>query len=154
MSVHDLTASPLARGLFQRAIVESGGSSIGRGGIPLGPHTLAEAEADGQKFAESKGAKSLDELRALSWQKLMEPAPAAASGSTGAPPGLRFAPIVDGYSLPASFLEVIARGNQNDVVTLTGANMGELGGFGPPPGPPTAESFQKPGTREVWRTGG
>ena len=75
MSVHDLTASPLARGLFQRAIVESGGSSIGRGGIPLRPHSLAEAEADGQKFAEAKGAKSLAELRAMSWQKLIEPVP-------------------------------------------------------------------------------
>jgi carboxylesterase type B len=49
---------------------------------------------------------------------------------------------VDGYSLPASFMEVIAQGRQNDVVTLTGANLGELGGFGPPPGPMPAESFR------------
>ncbi|MGO8816748.1 MAG: carboxylesterase/lipase family protein [Terriglobia bacterium] len=142
MSVHDLTASPLARGLFQRAIVESGGSSIGRGGIPLRPHSLAEAEAAGQKFAEAKGAKSLAELRAMSWQKLIEPVPENASGSTGAPPGLRFAPIVDGYSLPAPFMEIIAQGNQNDVVTLTGANLGELGGLGPPAGPVPAETFR------------
>jgi carboxylesterase type B len=140
MSVHDLTASPLARGLFQRAIVESGGSSVGRTGMNLGPRTLAAAEADGQKFAESKGAKSLAELRALTWQKLMEPAPSDAKGA--ARPSLRFAPIVDGYSLPAPFLEIIAQGKQNDVVTLTGANAGELGGFGPPQGPVTAESFQ------------
>src|SRR3984957_2684871 len=66
MSVHDLTASPLAKGLLQRAIIESGGSNIDRAGNP-GTRTLAEAEADGQKFAQSKGAKSIAELRAMSW---------------------------------------------------------------------------------------
>jgi para-nitrobenzyl esterase len=137
MSVHDLTASPLAKGLFQRAIVESGGSNIDRAGIP-GPRTLAEAEADGRKFAGSKGAKSLQELRAMSWQKLMEAGP-------GGPfsPGLRFAPIVDGYLLPVPLREIFAQGKQNDVVTLTGANTGELGGFGPPQEPVTAQSFRK-----------
>jgi para-nitrobenzyl esterase len=137
MSVHDLTASPLAKGLFQRAIVESGGSSVDRVGIP-GPRKLVEAEADGQKFADSKGAKSLKELRAMSWQKLTETVP-------GAPlaPVLRFAPIVDGYLLPAPVRDIFAQGKQNDVATLTGANTGELGGFGAPQGPVTAESFQK-----------
>src|SRR5580692_9216687 len=51
MSVHDLTASPLAKGLFQRAIVESGGSNIDRTG-PGTARTLAQAEDDGRKFAE------------------------------------------------------------------------------------------------------
>ena len=133
MSVHDLTASPLGKGLFQRAIVESGGSSIDRVGISLSARSLAEAEAAGQKFAESKGAKSLKELRAMSWKMLTD----SESG-----PGLRFAPIVDGYLLPAQVREIIAQGKQNDVPTLTGANTGELGGFGPPQGPVTAESFR------------
>lgn len=137
MSVHDLTASPLAKGLFQRAIVESGGSNIDRVGIP-GPRALAEAEADGQRFVDSKGAKSLKELRAMSWQKVTEAGPGGSFAS-----GLRFAPIVDGYLLPAPVREIFAQGKQNDVVTLTGANAGELGGFGPPQGPVTAESFQK-----------
>ncbi len=137
MSVHDLSASPLAKGLFQRAIVESGGSNVDKGGIPA-PRTLAQGEADGQKFAESKGAKSLKELRAMSWQKLTEAGPGGPVG-----PGLRFAPIVDGYLLPAPVREIFAQGKQNDVVTLTGANKDELGGFGPPQGPVTAESFRK-----------
>ncbi len=137
MSVHDLTASPLAKGLFQRAIVESGGSNIDRAGIP-GPRALAQGEADGMRFADSKGAKSLKELRAMSWEKLTETGPGGPFAS-----GLRFAPIVDGYSLPAPVREILAQGKQNDVVTLTGVNTGELGGLGPPPGPVTAESFQK-----------
>jgi para-nitrobenzyl esterase len=126
MSVHDLTTSPLAKGLFQRAIVESGGSNIDRGG-PGTARTLAQAEEDGRKFAESKGASSINsikELRAMSWQKVTE-----------ASPGLRYAPIVDGYSLPGPVRML------NDVVTLTGANVDELGGFGPPT-PMTAEKFR------------
>ena len=138
MSVHYLIASPLAQGLFQRAIVESGGSNIDRAGITLRARALAEAEADGQKFAGSKGAKSIRELRAMSWQTLTEAVPAGPSG-----PGLRFAPIVDGYLLPAPVHDLFAKGMQNDIVTLTGVNAGELGGFGPPQGPVTVESFRE-----------
>jgi para-nitrobenzyl esterase len=69
-----LTACPMARGLFQRAIVESGGSSVGKCHA-AGPQTMAEAEAQGQEFAKAKGAKSLADLRALSWEKLLEPLP-------------------------------------------------------------------------------
>lgn len=141
MSVHNLTASPMAKGLFQRAIVESGGSSVGRNAMRLGPGTMAEAETQGREFAEGKGAKSLADLRALSWEKLLEPLPGGTSA--GGPPRLLFAPVPDGYFLPAPALEVIAQGKQNDVVTLTGANKDELGGFGPPQGPVTAESFAK-----------
>lgn len=133
MSVHSLTTSPLAKGLFQRAIVESGGSSIGSGGITLGSRTLAQAEAAGQTFANAKGAKSLADLRAMSWQKLTEPLPSAQP--------FRFAPIVDGYVQPMPVRETIQKGLQNDVPTLTGANLGELGGLGPA-APVTAESFR------------
>ena len=138
MSVHNLIASPLAKGLFHRAIVQSGGSSVGGGGITLGARKLADAEADGQKFAESKGARSIAELRAMSWQKLTETAPNAAPG-----PMMRFSPIVDGYFAPAPAREIVAQGKQNDVPTLTGANSGELGGLMMPQSPPTAESFIK-----------
>jgi len=138
ISVHDLTASPLARGLFHRAIAESGGSTVGGAGISVPPTRLAVAESTGLKFAESKGAKSLVELRALRWQQIQ-----ASEQGPGNAQGFRFGPIVDGYVLPAPFMEVIAQGKQNDVVTLTGANAGELGGiFGPPGAPFTVQMFQ------------
>jgi para-nitrobenzyl esterase len=138
MSVHDLTAAPLARGLFHRAIAQSGGSSVGGVGITIEPPALAAAEAEGRKFAEAKGAKSLAELRALSWRKILEPVP-------GANPmrGPAFAPIVDGYVLPAPFMDVIAQGKQNDVETLTGGTTGELGGLFAPREPMTAQGFQE-----------
>jgi len=138
MSVHDLTASPLARGLFHRAIAQSGGSTVGGVGISMEPPSLASAEADGQKFAESKGVHSLAELRALSWQKILEPIPGATPMS-----GLRFGPIVDGYVLPAPYMEIIAEGKQNDVATLTGNAAGELGGLFASGAPITAAQFQE-----------
>ncbi len=139
MSVHALTTSPLAKGLFARAIVESGGSSVGGGGISMRSRTLAEAEAEGAKFAEAKGAKSLAELRAMSWDKL-----------TGGG-GFRFSPIVDGYLQPMAVRETIQKGLQNDVPTLTGANLGELGGLGPS-APATAESFRAQAQRRYGDT--
>ena len=134
-AVHDLTASPLARGLFQRAIVQSGGSTIARGSVGGGLQSLADAEREGEKFAELKGAHSLAELRAMSWQDLIKPNPHAQSNS-------RFAPIADGYVLPASFMTVIAEGKQIDVVTLTGSALGELGGISGPQRAVTLSEFQ------------
>lgn len=145
MSVHTLIASPLARGLFHRAIVQSGGSSVGGGGIALGARTLADVEAAGKQWADAKGAASLAALRAMTWQKLVEPLPAGApAGGTGtAAPAMRFSPIVDGYVTPAPVREIVVSGQQNDVPTLTGANLGELGGLAGPGAPVTLESYTK-----------
>ena len=133
ISVHDLTASPLAKGLFKGAIMESGGSTVGRMGIRIAPKTLAEAEADGEKFMHAQGAATLAQLRAMTWEKL-----------TSAEPGLRFVPIVDGYLLPAPIPTVFAESRQNDVVSLTGINTGELRGLaGPQRTPITVEAYQQ-----------
>ena len=146
MSVHFLTASPLAKGLFQRAIAESGGSSLtARSGLPvMVPKTLAEAEADGAKFAAEKGAHSLQELRAMSWQELTKPA-----GGQGAGAALRFTPIVDRYFAPESPLDAMLAGKLNDVPTLTGCNAGEItGSLLGPLGPIKPEQFEKQSARK------
>ncbi len=133
ISVHDLTASPLAKGLFKGAIMESGGSTVGRMGIRIPPKTLTEAESDGEKFLHAQGATTLAQLRAMPWQKL-----------TNTEPGLRFVPIVDGYLLPAPVSAVFAEARQNDVVSLTGINSGELQGLAGPQGTPTTvEAYQQ-----------
>ncbi len=131
-AVRNMIVSPLARGTFQRAIAESG-ASIGAG--PGGQRTLAEAEKDGVRFAEAKGAATLAQLRALSWHQL---------GTTPAAPGsapFRFGPIVDGYALPASELDAFASGKYNDVPVLTGSNKDE-NGASPTPAV-TLDAFRK-----------
>jgi para-nitrobenzyl esterase len=129
-SVHFLTASPLAKGLFHGAIAQSG-SRVAGASSPR-EMGLAEAEQSGVKFAEAKGAQSIAGLRAMSWQKVVEPLPGQR---------LPFRPIVDGYSLEAPVREVFAAGKQNDVPTMTGANKDENGAV---PNPKvTAAEFRK-----------
>jgi len=84
MAVHDLVASPLAKGLFARAIGESGLPD------PARAPTLAAAEADGVAFARSKGADTIAALRAM-------PAEALAASKGGN--AMRFGPVFDGVLL-------------------------------------------------------
>jgi len=126
-SVHYLTASPLARGLFSGAIADSGANAR------MGPgRRLAQSEQDGVRFAESRGAHSLQALRAL-------PADSLASPLSG---GFTFGPIVDGWFLPASVDEVFAKGEQSDVPTLTGWTFDE-GSFNANYGKIPAATFEK-----------
>jgi len=128
ISVHYLLASPLAKGLFQRAIAESGGSSVTTSaGVPaVAPSTLAEAEDDGAKFATQKGASSLHEMRAMTWQELMKPV--QTPPTAGHPAFLRFSPIVDAYLAPVAPLDALMKGKLTDVPVLAGCTTGEIGG--------------------------
>jgi para-nitrobenzyl esterase len=126
---HSLVASPLAKGLFHGAIAESG-SSVGRLGL-MGAATLAAQEQTGVRFAEAKGAKSIAELRKLGWKELIVPVQG----------GGRFGVVIDGYVQPATAAEMFAQGKQNDVPTLTGSNLNDLGGASTHP-TTTAEQFQ------------
>jgi para-nitrobenzyl esterase len=111
-SAHCLMASPLAKGLFHRAISESG-SGVGR----VSSKPLAEAEQDGVKFAASQGAKSLADLRAKSWQDL------TAAPSSG--PAMRFSTVVDGWFLKEQVDAAVAAGRFNDVPLITGLTADE-----------------------------
>ena len=84
-SVHALMASPRAKGLFVRAIAQSG-SGMGRGGP-----TLAGNEAIGARIGEAAGAKSLADLRALSPIQIaaaLKQVPSVRWGLTGGTPEL------------------------------------------------------------------
>jgi para-nitrobenzyl esterase len=113
-SVHNLVASPQAKGLFQRAIAESGSGDAAR---PQSTGTLANAESDGLKFAAAKAARSLTALRAMSPEALM--------AKVGDGPAMVFRPVIDGYFLLADPNDIYAQGKQNDVPELTGMNRDE-----------------------------
>ena len=111
MSVSILMASPLAKGLFQRAIGESGGLFEP---LQLAPkYLLANAERDGEKYAASLGATSLQELRKLPAARL--------TGNAG---GIVH-PVIEPYLLPVSPYEAFSSGQQNDVPLLIGSNAEE-----------------------------
>jgi para-nitrobenzyl esterase len=123
-SVHDLVASPLAKGLFQRAIGESGG----RFAITT---TLGQAEQAGVTFAESQDARTLAGLRAKP----------AASLNDGAADGFTTVSNADGWVLPALMWDLFSGGKQNDVPTLIGSNADEGSIFTPER--TTGASFRK-----------
>jgi para-nitrobenzyl esterase len=113
-SVHNLVASPLAKGLFQRAIGESGG----RFAITT---NLSQAEQAGVKFANAVDAPTLAALRAR---------PAAALNDAA---NDRFTTVsnADGWILPAIMWDVFNAGKQNDVPLLLGSNADEGSIFTP-----------------------
>jgi para-nitrobenzyl esterase len=125
ISVSALTVSPLSRGLMAGAIGESGALIS-----TLPPHALAETEKDGALFGELVGAASLQELRAMSTEKVEEAlakmAPKGGGGpSKGARTALRFNPNLDGYFLPKAPLEMFEAGEEAKVPLLAGSNSEE-----------------------------
>jgi beta-glucosidase len=136
ISVVDLMRSPLAQGLFVRAIAQSGPGLLPES-ILGGGMTLAQREEEGAKYAESLGARSLAELRALPAADFFKPS----AGSPGAPP--RFGgPVTDGWVLtaerPAHQVPLIAG--------MVSGDAALIGGFGPPVAPSVAayqDSAQK-----------
>ncbi|HVU93609.1 MAG TPA: DUF2891 family protein [Puia sp.] len=127
MSVNALVASPLARGLFKRAIGESGASFTG------GNASLANAEGEGMKVMASLKAASLSDLRALSADQLLK----SSSELRG--------PIIDGYVLPDAIDHIFKSGKENRVDLLTGWNQDEGLVFGPMK---NAEEFRKDAHRQ------
>jgi para-nitrobenzyl esterase len=130
MSVSALMASPLARGLFHKAIGESG-AFFPRSG--LAPGSLAATEERGAKFAEALGAPSLVALRAV-------PGDAVLQAALKSQPW--FAPNIDGYVLPEEVHAIFAAGKQSRVPLLAGWNADEArGGVVLAKQKPTAQSF-------------
>lgn len=113
MSVSALMASPLAAGLFQRAIGESGALfAMAPGRRDL---SLAHAERIGTAFCKQLGVAGLAELRALPAEKIV----------AATPTDHTFWPTVDGHFLPQTPEEIFAGHRQNDVALLAGWNRDE-----------------------------
>jgi para-nitrobenzyl esterase len=116
LSVSALMASPLASGLFQGAIGESG-AFFGRPPAGSAMQALSETEKTGAKFAESLGAKDLAALRAKTAEELLS----AAQKN----PSMRFWPGVDGHVLPKDVATIFGEGKQSHVPLLAGWNAQE-----------------------------
>jgi para-nitrobenzyl esterase len=114
-SVSALVASPLARGLFQKAIGESG-SMLGaeRGAAP----TLQSGEAAGLALQEKLLARTIDGMRDVAADDVLKAAQSLRNAS--------FGPIVDGRLLPRSPQSIYEGGAQNKVALLAGWNADEV----------------------------
>jgi para-nitrobenzyl esterase len=117
IKVAELMASPLAKGLFHRAILESGTAVEGYST----EISLDEQEALGQdifaRLGVDKEADPLAAARALPWEDVI-----AALGQTV------LAPTVDGWFLPDGAFNIFKDGGQNPAPFITVANLGEITG--------------------------
>ena len=133
ISISLLAGSPAARGLFQRAISESGGAFGPPTNDPL--LSLEYAENVGKDLLKRLGAPDIQVARSLPTEKVLK---AASEGK-----GLKFWPVLDGELLRAPNAEAYRPGRFNDVPILLGFNSGEGAGNAPPD--TTAKSFSEIG---------
>jgi para-nitrobenzyl esterase len=117
LGVGAMMASPLAHGLFLRAIVESDPMF----GMNDPMQTLAQSKQGGAKFTDALGAHTLAELRMRPGPELVQAI--GVNGSKAVGFGLR--PNVDGDVLPHDLPEMIATGRGNGEAILIGTNFDE-----------------------------
>jgi len=115
-AVSALMAAPQARGLFERAIGESG--AFFGGAIPLS--SIAERARRDQAWVDSLGVKTLAELRKMPADKLLE----AARNN----PSIYFSPVVDGEFLKEPVPDTFAAGREAHVPVIIGWNRDERAG--------------------------
>lgn len=111
-----LVGSPQAKGLFRRAVSESG-EWMGLGIAKMLPREKAEQTT--VAAAEKAGVKSLAEMRALSAEDVVK--------DFGRGAGM----MIDGYIVPEDLSKTFAEGRQNAVDVLTGSNGTEFGALRP-----------------------
>ena len=127
MSVSTLLALPAARGLFHKAIAQSGAAH--------NTFTPAMGAAMTEQFMERLGVTDLDGLLNASADEIAAAAtkveaklyddPSGLGGPTGIALAMAFQPVVDGTHLPESPLVAAAQGRAMDVPFLTGTNLDE-----------------------------
>lgn len=115
-----LLTSPLAKGLFHKAIVESGSALISTERVT----TLERGHAGGKRISTKlgldKAENELAALRAAKWEDIVA---AAGDREVNFTANL----VVDGYVLPQSVHDTIKNSKQHDVPLMVGANEGERG---------------------------
>lgn len=116
LSVMYLMASPLTRGLFRGAILQSA-YMISTPELREKRFGETPAEALGARLAQRLGVGGVEELRAMDAVVLADKAPKAGYAPFG---------TIDGKVLPRQLVEVFDRGEQSPVAVLAGFNSGEI----------------------------
>ncbi|QNE32966.1 carboxylesterase family protein [Sphingomonas sp. NBWT7] len=116
LSVMYLMASPLARGLFAKAIAQSA-YMVTTPELKQARHGLPAAERAGEKLMADLGAADLVSLRAMDAGLLTRQATAKRYAVSG---------TIDGRTLPRQLVDTWDRGEQAKVPVLAGFNAGEI----------------------------
>ena len=136
VSVHSLLTIPMARGLFQKAIVESGGSRdsvltarpMNKDGVD--PNYPVSAETIGINFARSMGVEGTDQaalarLRALSAEEVLRGAPPKPGINA---PSYETTPILDGKLITETAETAYKAGRVLRLPVILGSNSADFAG--------------------------
>ena len=136
VSVHSLLTMPRARGLFEKAIVESGGSRdsvltarpLSKDGVD--PNYPVSAETIGINFAHSMGIEGTDQaalarLRALSADEILRGAPPQPGVNV---PSYETTPILDGKLITETAEAAYKAGRAPHVPVILGSNSADTAG--------------------------
>ena len=151
-AVRTLVESPLARGLFNKAVIMSAGGMGGMGGrsmpaarpgapgsapraaMNFGPRTLEDIQNANKAILDWAGLTDLKKMRAASTETIyaLSTIYAGANGFTaggifGGGPALTGAPVVDGYVSLKSFDEAAMDGSLADVPYMMGFTKDDMG---------------------------
>ncbi len=136
-AVRTLVESPLARGLFHKAVIMSAGGMGGMGGgrMAFAPQTLEEIQNANKKILDWAGLTDLQKMRAAGTETIYALSTiyagangeAGQAGGFGRGPALTGAPIVDGYVSLKSFDEAAKDGSLADVPYMIGFTKDDMG---------------------------
>ncbi len=119
MSAGALLATPLARGLFHKAIPQSGSCDT--------ISSIARANRTAERVLSKMGvsAHDTDAIRALPVAQLLT----GVFGPDGKTPdrelGMAYQPVVDGTVIPRELIEMVAQGSAAGVAVMVGSNLEE-----------------------------
>src|SRR5271166_5221367 len=123
MSVGTLLAAPAARGLFHKAIPQSGACHTGA------PRERANRNAE--RIMSKLGASGVDAIRALTPEQLLK-GTLLADGKTPDPEfGMAYQPVIDGVVIPRMPIEMVTDGASSDVAIMVGSTLDEWKLFAP-----------------------
>jgi para-nitrobenzyl esterase len=137
MSVGALLAMPSARGLFHKAIAQSGSCDT--------VSSVARANKTAERVLSKLGvsADAVEAIRALPIAQLLT----GVFGPDGKTPdrelGMAYQPVVDGASVPRELIDMVAHGSASGVAVMVGSNLEEWKLFSAMD--PAAQKLDKPG---------
>ncbi|HEY5531521.1 MAG TPA: carboxylesterase/lipase family protein [Candidatus Anoxymicrobiaceae bacterium] len=116
ISISALLGMPAARGLFNRAIAESGAANLAR--------STQSAEATTARFMQIAGVSDIAGLRSLTTSQMVSAEAEMKKQKMQA--ALLFGPVIDGSAVPQPPLDAIEAGSASGVDLLIGTNLNEI----------------------------
>jgi para-nitrobenzyl esterase len=121
MSIGCLLAMPASRGIFQKAILQSGASTV---------RTLNEGVANAEKYLNVLGTSEISKLQSLPGQNFIDAyARLVGNAFWSMSKGTLLEPVIDGHVLPELPLDAFEHGSAKEIKVMAGSTLDEVNLF-------------------------